>query len=98
MKAVAATTPLPDATVSALQAGCDVVLLCNSTMDEQWQALEAIIRAAERGELTETRLDDARERQRAVKERFAAPQRRPSIDVVGQAAHRAIAEEMAAWR
>jgi beta-N-acetylhexosaminidase len=102
MKAVAATTPLPEATVSALRAGCDVVLLCNSTMDEQWQAIEAIIRAAERGELTETRLDDARARQRAVKERFSTPQTKATtkttIDVVGQAAHRAIAEEMAAWR
>src|SRR5688500_5298334 len=40
MKALAATWRLPDATVAALQAGVDVVLLCNSTQDEQVEALE----------------------------------------------------------
>jgi beta-N-acetylhexosaminidase len=38
MKAVSATTPLPEASVSAIAAGCDTVLLCNSSADEQWQA------------------------------------------------------------
>ncbi len=72
MKAVSATTPLPEATVAALQAGCDVVLLCNSTMDEQWQAIEAVIRAAEAGQMTSSRIDDALARQRRMKERFAS--------------------------
>ena len=99
MKAVSATTDLPEATVSALQAGCDVVLLCNSTADAQWAAIEAVIRAAERGDLKQTRLDDALARQRRVKERFAstgAP-RPPALSVVGGSDHQAIAAQMSAW-
>ena len=100
MKAVSATVPLSDAAVAALQAGCDAVLLCNSSIDEQVAALEAIIRAAESGELSTARLDDALGRQRRVKERFAAANggRPPALDVVGCDAHRAVAREMAAWR
>ena len=100
MKAVSATTPLPEATVAALAAGCDTVLLCNSTAEEQWQAIEAIIRAAEQHVLPLSRLDDAFARQRRVKERFAAGRLAavPAIDRVGHADHQAISREMAAWR
>jgi beta-N-acetylhexosaminidase len=99
MQAVAATTPLPDAAVAAIRAGCDAALLCNSTTDEQWRAIEAIIRAAEQDDLRRSRLDDALARQRAVKERFLPPQTATPVPValVGCAEHRAIAEEMAAW-
>ena len=100
MKAVSATIPLPEASVGALAAGCDAVLLCNSTIDEQVDAIEAIIRAAESGQLSTKRLDDALARQKRVKERFlAAAARRPGgLDVVGSEAHRAVAQEMEAWR
>ena len=100
MKAVSGTTPLPEATVSAIAAGCDTVLLCNSTADEQWRAIEAIIRAAEQGALPSTRIEDAWTRQRKIKERFARSlQARPTpIDRVGHADHQAISREMAAWR
>jgi beta-N-acetylhexosaminidase len=100
MKAVSATRPLPEATVDALVAGNDAVLLCNSTTDEQVAAIEAVIRAAESGQLTQTRLDDALARQRRIKERFFGDRKRPEIPlaVVGCAEHQAVAEEMAAWR
>jgi beta-N-acetylhexosaminidase len=100
MKAISASSPLPEASVSAIHAGCDAVLFCNSTIDEQVTALEAIIRAAESGRLATTRLDDAFARQRRVKERFLAPALRPAtaLDVVGCAEHWAVAEEMAAFR
>jgi beta-N-acetylhexosaminidase len=99
MKAVSATTSLPDATVAALAAGCDAVLLCNSTADEQASAIEAVIRAAEDGVLAASRLDDAFARQRRVKERFLGfPRAAVALDVVGSLEHRMIAEEMAAWR
>ena len=100
MKAVSANTPLPEATVSALAAGCDTVLLCNSTADEQWQAIEAIIRAAEQGVLSSKRIDDAWMRQKRVKEKFAGsrPAVVPAIDRVGHAEHQAVSREMAAWQ
>lgn len=100
MKAVSATTPLPEATVATLQAGCDAALLCNSTTGEQWLAIEAVIRAAESGQLTSPRIDDALARQRRVKERFASIAPRPMVplDRVGGAEHLAIAREMAVWQ
>jgi beta-N-acetylhexosaminidase len=99
MKAVSATTSLPDATVAALAAGCDAVLLCNSTADEQSSAIEAIIRAAEHDDLPASRLDDAFARQRRVKERFLGfPRAAVALDVVGSLEHQMIAQEMAAWR
>ena len=40
---------LGEAAVAAIAAGCDAVLFCNSTIHEQVDALEALIRAVERG-------------------------------------------------
>ena len=102
MKAVASSTDNSEATIRAIQAGCDVVLLCNTTPDAQWQAIEALIRAVERGDISQTRIDDAFKRQRQVKERFAATFQAgpaaPSLDLVGRTEHQAIAQEMSAWR
>ncbi len=100
MKAISTSWPLADASVAAIAAGCDAVLFCNSTIDEQVTALEAVIRAAESGQLINTRLDDAFARQRRVKERFLAQASRPAkaLDVVGCAEHWAVADEMAAFR
>ena len=99
MKAVSAETPLPDASVAAIRAGCDVVLLCNSTTDEQWAAIEGIIRALERGDISRTRVDDAWARQRAIKERFLSTASAPvGLEMVGRGEHLAIAREMAGWQ
>jgi beta-N-acetylhexosaminidase len=98
MKAIAARTPLPEASVAAIDAGCDVVLLCNSTPDAQVEALEAIIAAVESGRLSMSRIDDALERQ----ERAKALIRRDASDSdamarIGCEAHQAVAHAMAAW-
>jgi beta-N-acetylhexosaminidase len=99
MKAITTSRSLATATVDAIAAGCDVVLLCNSTVDEQVQCLETAIRAAESGVLSERRLDDAFARQRRVKERFLPRKSSTAaLDVVGCAEHQAVAEEMAGWR
>ncbi len=100
MKAVSATRPLPTAAVDALAAGCDAVLLCHATIDEQVEAFEAVIRAVESSRLTFARIDDALARQKRVKARFLAhgEWRPPSLDVVGCAAHQAVAREMAVWQ
>jgi beta-N-acetylhexosaminidase len=100
MKAVA-TRPLGEIAVDAVDAGNDLVLLCNSTTDEQIVALEALIHAAEAGQLPPTRLDDALVRQRLVKEQFLGRQPvrvQVALDVIGSAAHQAVAQEMAAWQ
>jgi beta-N-acetylhexosaminidase len=99
MKAVSTAQPLADTMVDAIEAGCDVALLCNSTVGEQVAALEAVIRAGEAGRLTAERIDDAFLRQQQVKSRFApGPQdRRPPLAIVGSPEHQAIADEMATW-
>lgn len=99
MKAVSTTQPLADTMVDAIEAGCDVALLCNSTVDEQMSAFEGVIRAAETGRLSADRIDDAFVRQQQAKARFApiANRKRPPLDVVGSDEHLAIAGEMAAW-
>jgi beta-N-acetylhexosaminidase len=100
MKGATAHVLPSDVLVAAITAGCDVGLLCNSTPDEQATAIETLIRAAEDGRLPGTRIDDALARQKRAKERFLAP--RPSrplpLDVIGCGPHRAVADEMAAWR
>jgi len=103
MKAVSSTTESAEATVRAIQAGCDVVLLCNSTPEAQWQAMETLIRAVERREISWSRIDDAMLRQKRVKERFASSMAAGAtaasgLDQVGRAEHLAIAREMSAWR
>jgi beta-N-acetylhexosaminidase len=98
MKAVSGTMTLPEASVAAIAAGSDAVLLCNSTVDEQVNALEAIVRAVESERIPLSRIDDAFVRQKRVKARFL-PRRAPGVrpEVIGCAAHQAVAREMAAW-
>jgi beta-N-acetylhexosaminidase len=103
MKAVSARYAVPEAAVAAIQAGCDALLICSGNVDLQAHALEAIVKAVETGEIPQARLDDAERRLRRAKERFLAD--RPSArarqqawrHVVGCDAHRAVADEMAAF-
>lgn len=100
MKAVA-DRPLGEVSVDAVAAGNDVLLMCNSSTDEQVAALETLIRAAEAGRLAPTRLDDAFRRQERIKVRFFTGQAatpKTALTVIGSTAHQAVAEEMAAWR
>jgi beta-N-acetylhexosaminidase len=100
MKAVGAARPLAETLVEAIEAGADVGLLCNSTVDDQMSALEAVIRAAEAGRLTPDRIDDAFARQQRAKARVAPSTgtTRPPLDLVGCGEHQAVAAEMAKWR
>jgi len=55
--------------VMALQAGADLVLVCH-TYDKQKRAVEAVVAAVERGELSEERLDESLARVLTLKEKF----------------------------
>jgi beta-N-acetylhexosaminidase len=101
MKAISARYSTAEATVHALAAGCDAVLMCGDSQEPQFAALEAVIHAAEDGTLPIARLEDGLARQRRVKERFLrAPQPRP-LDgrtlrtLLGRDEHQAVAAEMA---
>jgi len=103
MKAVSARYPVPEAAVAAIKAGCDAMLICSGNVDVQAQALEALVRAVETGDLPQARLDEAERRLTRAKERFLSnrsatrDRRRAWRQVVGSDAHRAVAEEMAAF-
>lgn len=101
MGAISARYGTVDATVAAVAAGCDVVLMCGTDQDEQMRALEALVHAVEDGSLPLTRVEDALKRHRRVKERFLAsprplPLSGPALRTqLGRDEHQAVAAEMA---
>jgi len=101
MKAISATYGTAEATVAAIAAGCDAVLLCGPNPEAQTAALEAVIHAVEDGTLPLKRVEDALARQRRVKERFLAPPRPLPMTgtalrtLLGREEHQAVAAEMA---
>jgi beta-N-acetylhexosaminidase len=104
MSAISKQRGVPDATLAAVTAGCDAVLMCGTSQEPQIAALEALIYAVEQGTLPIARIDDALARHRRVKERFLATQKdqrsrplegRALRAVLGRDEHQAVAAEMA---
>jgi beta-N-acetylhexosaminidase len=101
MRAISGKYGIPEATVAAIAAGCDAVLMCGTSQEHQAAALEAIIRAVENGTLPEKRVEDALARHRRVKERFLARAHPKPLTghalraALGRDEHQAIAAEMA---
>jgi beta-N-acetylhexosaminidase len=100
MKAISGRYGVAEATVQAIAAGCDAVLMCGASQAAQAEALEAVIHAVEAGTLPVTRVEDAIARHRRVKARFLG--RRPDpLDAralratLGRDEHQAVAAEMA---
>lgn len=104
MKAISARSPVPVSAVAAIRAGCDGVLVCSGNVELQAATLEALVKAAESGEISANRLDDAMRRLKAVKERFLSKERpktaarlRQLRSIIGHDDHQAIAAEMASF-
>ena len=101
MRAISGKYGVPEATVLAIAAGCDAVLMCGASQEPQAAALEAVIRAVEDGTLPLTRVEDALARHRRVKERFLAPRQPRPLGgaalraALGRDEHQAVAAEMA---
>ncbi len=101
MKAISAKYGTAEATVAAIAAGCDAVLLCGQDQGAQVAAIEAVIHAVEDRTLPLKRVEDALARHRRVKERFLAPPRPLPLTgtalraLLGRAEHQAVAAEMA---
>ncbi len=106
MKAISGRMTRELAVVSAISAGCDVVLMCGTDCAGHASALEALVRAVEREDIPHARVDDSVARQRRAKARFGAMKGsslgrdwrpRPSRElraIVGCPAHQRVAEEM----
>jgi beta-N-acetylhexosaminidase len=101
MGAISARYGTADATVAAIAAGCDVVLMCGTDQGVQAAALEAVIHAVEDGTLPLARVEDALARHRRAKERFLAPPRPLPLSgaalrtLLGCDEHQAVAADMA---
>src|SRR6476660_2777357 len=101
MKAISGRYGHSEATVRAIAAGCDAVLMCAPRAEEQMAALEALIYAVEEGRLPLKRVEDALTRHRRIKERFlASPRRKPVTGaalraILGRDEHQTVAAEMA---
>jgi beta-N-acetylhexosaminidase len=101
MKAISAKYGTAEATVAAIAAGCDAVLLCGQDQGAQVAAIEAVIHAVEDRTLPLKRVEDALARHRRVKERFLAPPRPLPLTgtalrtLLGREEHQAVAAEMA---
>jgi beta-N-acetylhexosaminidase len=104
MKAISGRYGLPEASVAAIRAGCDVVLLCGTSQEPQAAALEAVIHALEDETLPMKRAEDALARHRRMKERFLAPETPRPLSgaalraLLGRDEHQAVAAEMARFR
>ena len=61
MKAISALYGTPEATLAAIAAGCDVVLMCGDSQEPQFAAMEMLVHALEDGTLPLTRVEDALE-------------------------------------
>ena len=90
-----------EASVQAVAAGCDVLLLCGSDHSFHVSIIEGIIHAVEGGSLPEKRVEDALNRQRRMKVKFLSEDllwRPPSAselnEVIGCSDHQEIAETM----
>ncbi len=105
MQAIAGRYSAADAAIAAIGAGCDAVLMCGVgpavDIGLQVAALEALIHAVEDQRLPLARVEDALERGRRARERFAGPWRPASRaqlrSIIGSEAHHAVASDMAAF-
>ena len=101
MRAIAGRFGISEATVGAVAAGCDAVLMCGAEQEQQVAALEALIHAVEEGTIPLKRVEDALARHRRVKERFLAlPRPRPLTgnalrELLGRNEHQSVADDMA---
>lgn len=98
MKAVAKGWAAGVAAPLAAKAGCDLLLVCASP-DAQVEALEGLVRARERDEITWDEMDAACGRIRALKQRYLLPYVHPDPRharlSAGLGAHQALAREVA---
>ena len=97
MRAIADHVGVAEAAVRGLRAGCDAFLVCK-TEGLQLAAMEALVRAADAEVGLGARLEQAAGRVSTLKARAAGlrTRPRPSLDVLGTAAHQALATRMAA--
>jgi len=100
MKACSARFNTATATVTAVAAGHDAVLICEPNYDNQAAALEALVRALEDGSLPYAQIEASVARHARLKARYLVSgerAKRPATgwrDIVGCEEHQLVADEM----
>ncbi len=97
MKAVSANWPFSVSAVLAAQAGCDLLPVCQHE-DAQVEAIEALVRAEESGELRKRDIDDSLLRIEAMIDKYTLPYSEPTpkaaIAAAGRTEFRLLAAEI----
>ena len=94
MKAIADHYGFDDALIHGALAGVDLFWICHSA-DLQDRAIRVLAKAVEAGDIPRSRLEEAIRRQDVVFARFVRPAHRaPRADVIGAAAHKALADRI----
>jgi beta-N-acetylhexosaminidase len=95
MRGIADSTPPGEAAVRFLEAGGDLILICQDETAQR-EALAAVAEAVERGRLSEARVEESRDRIARAKAQYVRQASSVSSDalrqVVGCDAHRRLAE------
>jgi beta-N-acetylhexosaminidase len=97
MQAVADAFPWEEVPRRALQAGADLLLVCHHRQRQE-QAYTDVLRAVHKGELSETRVEEAFARVHALKARLIGQGQAPvptSLACIGSAEHCALAAALA---
>ena len=96
MKAIADHFGFEEALVRGANAGIDLFMVCHSH-EQQYQAIEVLVKAVERGDLPKARLEESNRRMDEVCARYARPARRGPLPAhIGSAEHRRPAEQVQA--
>lgn len=94
MKAVSALHPIEESGLLAIEAGCDIVLIC-SDVEAAGRLREALAREADRHEAFRKRLEEARSRAGALRRRIAAlPPPMPLENALSHPEARALQERL----
>ncbi|MFQ5598129.1 MAG: beta-N-acetylhexosaminidase [Nitrospiria bacterium] len=95
MRGVSDSFTVAEAAVRALQVGSDIVLVCHS-YEQQTAALDAMLSAVEKGEISEARLEKSLGRILALKEHFLLQQNHSIMkalrETIGSEDHRDLVE------
>lgn len=91
MHAITKYFPIGEAGVKALEAGCDLLMVCH-TRDEQVQVREAVLKAVQDGKLSIERLDEAvgrvlRMKERLWDEKLRRADNQRAAEVIGRPKH-----------
>ncbi len=89
MKAIADHFGLEETVTRGAQAGVDLFLVCH-TIEKQQAAIEVLVKAVERGEVSRGRIEQSNRRLDHLGRNFVGPAGTGDLSVIGSAAHRAI--------